>query len=136
MVQDVFLRIAARDSTNPVENLDGYVLSVASTVLADRGRRRASRRADEHVLFDPDLHGETALDPARIYSGREDLQTAVLALLSLPERTRTIFILRRLEGCKLREIAAQLGLSVTAVEKHLVRAVQHLAAEMDKRRGS
>jgi RNA polymerase sigma factor (sigma-70 family) len=136
MVQDVFLRIASRDSTDTIEHLDGYVLQTAINVLADRGRRRLARRADLHVTFDTDLHGETELDPGRILSGKEELNATIAALLCLPERTRTVFLLRRMEGYKIRDIASHLGLSVSAVEKQLVRAVRHLQAEMENRHGA
>ena len=136
MVQDVFARMAARDSAEPIEHLDGYVLKTASSVLADRGRRRSSRGAGLHVAFDADLHGEEGADPERILGGKEDLQAVIAALLCLPERTRTVFILRRLEGQKFRDIADHLGISVSAVEKHMVRAIHHLSLEMEKRRGS
>lgn len=133
MVQDVFLRIASRDGADTIEHLDGYVLRTASNVLTDRIRRRSARRADFHVAFDADVHGGAELDAGRIFSGKEDLQAAVTALLRLPERTRSVFLLKRLEGLKVRDIASRLGLSVSAVEKHLVRAVRHLHAEMEKR---
>src|SRR5262249_22702695 len=57
MVQDVFTRMVARDSTEPVEHLGGYVLKTASSVLADRARRRSSQGAGLHVAFDSELHG-------------------------------------------------------------------------------
>jgi RNA polymerase sigma-70 factor (ECF subfamily) len=136
LVQDVFARIVARDSTTSVGNLAGYVLRTATNVLTDRARRRASRPAHLHVVLDTDRHGDDDFDPERILSGKEDLHAATAALLSLPERTRTIFILRRLEGCSLGEIASQLGISVSAVEKHMMRAIQHLCAEMEKRDAS
>jgi RNA polymerase sigma-70 factor (ECF subfamily) len=44
------------------------------------------------------------------------------ALRALPQRTRTIFVLFRLENMKQREIADMLGLSVRTVEQHVVRA--------------
>ena len=135
MVQDVFARIAARDSTERVEHLGGYVLKTARSVMADRGRWRASHMAAFHVPLDDELHGDEEIDPERVLTGKEDLRAATAALLSLPERTRTVFILRRLEGCRHKEIATRLGISVSAVEKHLVRAIQHLAAEMEGRRG-
>jgi RNA polymerase sigma factor (sigma-70 family) len=136
LVQDVFLRIASRDSTDTIEHLDGYVLRTALNVLADRTRHRNARRADHHVVFNMDLHGDTELDPARILGGKEELNATIAALLSLPERTRTIFLLRRLEDYKVRDIARHLGLSVSAVEKHLVRAVRHIHDDMEKRSGS
>jgi RNA polymerase sigma-70 factor (ECF subfamily) len=135
MVQDVFARIAARDSTEPVEHLGGYVLKTARTVMVDRARRRASHMAALHVSLNVERHGDAEIDPERVLSGKEDLRAATAALLSLPERTRTVFILRRLEGCRHKEIATRLGISVSAVEKHMVRAIEHLAAEMERRRG-
>jgi RNA polymerase sigma factor (sigma-70 family) len=135
MVQDVFARMVARDSPEPVEHLGGYILKTASSVLADRARFR-STHGGQHVAFDSDLHGEEDLDPVRILGGREELHAATACLLGLPERTRAVFILRRLEGWKFRDIATHLGISVSAVEKHMVRAIQQLSLEVEKRRGS
>lgn len=136
LVQEVFARIVARDRHEPVGNLNGYVLRVAASVLADRGRRRASRHADDHIAFDPDLHADEEIDAARVLEGKEELHAATAALLALPERTRTVFVLRRLEGWRFAEIARHLGISVSAAEKHMVRAIRHLAAEMEKRDAS
>ena len=134
LVQDVFARIVARDSPERVEHLGGYVLKTAASVLADRSRRRATHHADVHITFDSDRHGDADIDPERVLSGKEDLHAATAALLSLPERTRKIFILRRLEGYRTGEVAAHFGISISAVEKHMVRAIRHLGAEMEKRR--
>jgi RNA polymerase sigma-70 factor (ECF subfamily) len=54
-------------------------------------------------------------------------------LLSLPERTRTIFVLSRLEGCGYREIGSRLGISVSAVEKQMARATHHLTQQLKDR---
>jgi RNA polymerase sigma factor (sigma-70 family) len=136
MVQDVFARIVARDSPEPVEHLGGYILKTASSVLADRARLRSTHAAGLHVAFDSEVHGEDEIDPERVLAGKQDLQVATKALLSLPERTRTVFILRRLEGRRYRDIAIQLGISVSAVEKHMVRAIDHLSLQMEQHRGS
>jgi RNA polymerase sigma factor (sigma-70 family) len=127
LVQETFARIVARDSTRPVENLSAYVFQTAASVLADRNRRRVVRHATDHVAFDASRHAEAELDASRILIGREDLQALVAALLSLPERTRAIFVLHRLDGRKYRDIGAQLGISVSAVEKHMLRAMEHLS---------
>jgi RNA polymerase sigma factor (sigma-70 family) len=128
LVQEVFVRVVARDDTTPVGHLGRYLFQTAASVLTDYARRRSARRADAHIMFDPDLHAEMDFDPEHIVSGREDVAAATAALLSLPERTRTIFVLRRLEGVPAREVANQFGISVSAVEKHMVRALRHLSA--------
>lgn len=133
MVQDVFARIVARDSAQPVEHLGAYILKTASSVLMDSSRRGSSRGAGLHVTLDPEAHGEADLDPERILQGKQELQAATEALLELPERTRTVFILRRMEGQSFKEIAVQLRISVSAVEKHMVRAIHALSLKMDRR---
>jgi RNA polymerase sigma-70 factor (ECF subfamily) len=127
LVQEVFARVVARDSATPIGHLGKYLHQTAASVLADYRRRRSARRFASHIPFDPDLHSDADFDPERIASGRQEVASATAALLSLPERTRTIFVLRRLEGVRAREVADQLGISVSAVEKHMVRAVRHLA---------
>lgn len=129
-MQEVFTRVVARDSTAPISHLGKYLHQTAASVLADYARRRSARRAEAHVEFNPDIHGESDFDPERIVSGREDMAAATAALLSLPERTRTIFVLRRLDGVPARDVAEQVGISVSAVEKHMMRAVRHLSSAM------
>jgi len=127
LVQEVFTRIVARDSEEPIGHLGGFVFGIAAHVLADRARRRFARRAEAHIEFDPDHHADEDVDPHRILAGKEELRGAIEALLSLPPRTRQIFVLHRLEGRTSRQVAQQLGISVSAVEKYMVRAVQHLS---------
>ena len=136
LVQDVFVRIAGRDSGEPIENLGAYVLRTALTVLADRSRRSRARRVDLHVPFEAELHGGEEISPERVLTGRQELNAATAALLSLPERTRTVFVLRRLEGLRHRDIARHFGISVSAVEKHMVKAIRHLSNELERRHGS
>src|SRR5215510_6951502 len=85
MVQDVFTRMAARDSPEPIERLGGYILKTASSVLADWLRSRSSHAAGRHVPFDTELHGDDEVDPERVLGGKQELRAATLALLRLPE---------------------------------------------------
>ena len=56
-----------------------------------------------------------------------DITRQVDALL---DRCREVFRMSRFEGLKNREIAARLGISETAVEKHLARAVGRLGEHL------
>jgi RNA polymerase sigma-70 factor (ECF subfamily) len=126
--------MVARDSPEPIEHLGAYILKTASSVLADWLRSRSSHAVDLHIPFDSELHGEDQIDPERALGSNQDLNAAIVVLLGLPERTRAVFILRRLEGQRFRDIATRLGISVSAVEKHMVRAIHHLSLEMEKAR--
>jgi DNA-directed RNA polymerase specialized sigma24 family protein len=56
------------------------------------------------------ISGPTAFWRARGAQGGDDV------VRLMPERTRTIFVLRRIEGMSYKDIAGRLGLSVSAVE--------------------
>jgi len=58
----------------------------------------------------------------------QELQSQIdQAVAQLPERTQEIFLLSRNEGLRNRDIAEQLGISMTAVEKHMNRAMDFLS---------
>jgi RNA polymerase sigma factor (sigma-70 family) len=121
LVQEVLVRLAKPGAVADIDNLGGGVFRVAASVLTDRQRRHENEHAAgklEHVGgSDVSLH-HTA-------SARRVL---IAALSSMPERTRTVFVLRRLDRMPPMDIANRLGLSLDAVERHLVRAMMHLAA--------
>ena len=130
LVQDVFVRLTRRGGLGDVTNLSGYIFETAASVLQDRARRRHVRAADAHDIFDNERHAGEDFAPDRVFDGKERLSRVGAALLELPERTRHIFVLRRLEGMRYNDIASQLGISVSAVEKHMQRAVAFLTQRL------
>ncbi|MDB5581680.1 MAG: hypothetical protein JWR80_6856 [Bradyrhizobium sp.] len=130
MVQEVFLRLVQRGGLDGLDQMAGYVFRTASAVLVDRSRRAQVRQADEHEQFDEYKHARPDFSPEHVLSSREELQRATAVLLELPERTRVIFVLHRLEGMPHRDVAARLGISVSAVEKHMGRAMARLIRRM------
>ena len=132
MVQEVFERLLKRGNVAGLEHIGGYVFETAGSVLTDRLRKRRSRRADLHEAFDAEQHGDVDFSPEHVLLGRERLVRATAILLELPERTRVIFVLRRLEGMKYLDIAVRLGISTSAVEKHMQRAIAHLASRLEE----
>ena len=49
------------------------------------------------------------------------------AMEDLPARTREAFVLHRFEEMQYAAIAGHMGISVSAVEKHIMRAIRRLA---------
>ncbi len=62
---------------------------------------------------------------------RQSVAALKAALAELPERTQTVFVLHRFEGLRYGEIAVTLGISVSAVEKHMMRAMSHIVRGME-----
>ena len=126
LVQEVFARLAKRAEIASIDNVQGYVVETAANVLRDRIRRRTVRAARAHVEYDDAAHAPEDFSPERVLLGKEMLKSLVSAIQELPERTRTVFVLQRFEELSYAEIAARLGVSVSAVEKHMMKAHAHL----------
>ena len=124
------MRLARRGGLGEVENMSGYIFETAASVLRDRARRRQVRAADVHDTFDNERHAGEDFAPDRVFDGRERLRQAGAVLLQLPERTRHVFVLRRLEGMRYNDIASQLGISVRSAEKHMQRAIAFLTERL------
>lgn len=126
MVQEVFLRLAARRGGGALEAPENYLFTVAASVLND-SFRRAARRGGTHAEFDEALHAEADFSPERLFLGQERLRMVERALHELPERTRVVFVLHRFEEMSYAQIARRLQVSVSAIEKHMIKALAHLA---------
>jgi RNA polymerase sigma factor (sigma-70 family) len=133
MTQELFAKLATAQSgprgASPMDNADAYIFQMAANLLRDRGRRekvRANYRASVHAGIGAGGGDLEALDPARVLLARESLGEVSDALRELPDRTRAIFLLFRLEGMKQSELAALYGVSVSAVQKHIFKAMTHL----------
>jgi RNA polymerase sigma factor (sigma-70 family) len=129
--QEVFARMLQREGDAPIETLEPYLFQIAASVAVDFHRRAAARGRGAHAQYDDEIHAIEDFSPERIHSGREDVEIMMIALLELPERTRTAFLLARLEKMRLTEIAKRLGLSVGGVEKNVRKAVAHVTARLE-----
>ena len=78
------------------------------------------------VEFDDELHGEILATPESIAIASDDLERISRALETLPLRYREVFVLRELEGCSYREIAAIMSIPIGTVMSSLSRARHQL----------
>lgn len=131
LVQEVALRMHLRRGELPVGNLEGYVFQVARSVLTDHARRDQVRARSSHVPLEEYYHPVEGRSPERVLHGKERLQQLVAAVGTLPDRTRQAFVLHRFEEMSYAAIARHMGISVSAVEKHIMKAIRILAAIVD-----
>lgn len=131
LAQELFERLARQSDLGRLEQLDGYVFTVATNLLRDRARKRASHAADAHFALEEVAEFSEEITPERVLMGKDAVNRFLAALAELPERTRTVLMLRRYEGLEFKEIARRLGISVSAVEKHMVRAMDYLSRRLD-----
>lgn len=128
LTQEVFLRLAQREAGS-VEAPERYMFRTASNLLADRARRNKARANGLDAMGGAEL-GIDARDPSRIAEGRESLAALEAALRELPEPTRSIFILYRLEHADRRTLGETYGLSRGQIDRQIARAIAFLIARL------
>lgn len=126
LVQEVFVRLIARGGLDDVRVEENYLFVAAGNVWRDAARRDIARHRDRHASLADHHHPVDAISPEVVAVGKEDLRRALVAIQELPLRTQAIFALQRYEELTYPEIARRLGISVSAVEKHMMRAISHL----------
>ena len=132
LTQETFLRYArqADERTGTVQHVRSYLYRTAKNLAIDHFRQQARQRTDavENQILSEMADDQPTLEEAAI--SRERLKALRMAVDDLPDRTRRIFILSRIEGLRQKEVAAALNISESSVRKHLVMALQHVMQRM------
>jgi RNA polymerase sigma factor (sigma-70 family) len=118
-----FIRITPSTSISTQQN---YLRRIATNLLRDRYKSGAERFAHESVPLIEGLDFATDFDQHRVLSGREELLEWEQILSRLKPKTLEIFLLSRIDGLTYSEIAAQVGMTVWNVKKHMSRAIAHV----------
>jgi RNA polymerase sigma factor (sigma-70 family) len=87
---------------------------------------KKNRPRELMVEFDEELHPQPVATPESIAIGNEDRERLSRALESLPPRFREVLVLRELEGCSYKEIAAITSIPIGTVMSSLSRARRQL----------
>ena len=131
LTQDCFLRAwHARARFRGESSVGTWLMQIAVNLVRDYGRNRRLQfwrrlRASAATPADVSDHlPDAAVSPEAQALLKEQVRIVWRACHSLPERQRTVFLLRFVEEMDLLEIAAATGMKEGTVKIHLFRALQ------------
>lgn len=121
VLQDVWLKIGA--TRGPVANPRSYLIRMLYTAVLDRHRieRRAVLRDDAWLKAEHAAGHDAgpSAEAEQMLVARQTLAAVEARLADLGEPTGTIFRRHKLDGQTLKHIAAELGMGLSTVEKHV-----------------
>lgn len=126
LVQEAFLRLTRATEHQALDNPEGYLARIARNLLRDRAKSVSGWRERTHAAFEPELHAANDGDPHMALVARQLLERHEAAILRLKPKTREIYLLHRLDGLTYAQIATQLAMSVSGVEKQMMKAIAHI----------
>lgn len=121
LTQETFIDVLVKQKQTSLKKPRAYLSSVARNLMIDFFRRKSVEQAYLNTLS----QGE-----ATLLISPEDSQCIIETLMELDrllddlgERAKQIFLLAQLDGLSYVAIGKQLGISVTTVRKHFIRAM-------------
>lgn len=132
LVQEAFLRLTRAAESQVLINPEFYLKRITRNLLRDRAKSVSGAAERTHVALEPEVHAANDGDPHGILEARQTLARYEAAVMRLKPRTREIYLLHRLDGLSYDQIATELDLSVSAVEKQMMKAIAHIDRAMGR----
>jgi len=126
LMQETYARVYEAARCERPLKVKAFLFATARNLMIDRLRRAAVVSFETVADIDEVLVIDGGPDPEQQVSTRQELRLLQSALDDLPERSRQIVWMKKVEGFSQREIAEHLGVSEVVVEHHVVRAVRSL----------
>lgn len=125
LTQETFARVLAQDPSVTIRQPRAFLYKTAMNLTIDLFRRK-QRHVEESL--DAEELRDVLATPAQqcaLAESKEESRLLYEAVLELPPRCREVFLLHLFKDLSHAEIAAQLGISKSMVEKHILRATVH-----------
>ena len=127
IAQQAFQKLIERDRLSDIRSIKGILWRTARNLMINAKRSRSTRtRYDfeiEHLYFPSRGVNST---PEAVLSANEELQAINEVLRAMPEKRRRAFILHRVEGLSVSEVARRLRLSRSPTDRHIRRAAEDI----------
>ncbi len=133
LTQETFLRFAEQGGAATIGQPRSYLYRTARNLAIDHVRQKARRRTDSVANDDLAHLADDTANPEEATDARRRLAQLRDIIAELPDRTRQIFVLNRVEGLTYAEIAERLEVSESSVQKHLAKALQHVLLRLQTR---
>ncbi|QUD90137.1 RNA polymerase sigma factor [Phenylobacterium montanum] len=128
LLQETFLHfLRVQSQAGEVASPGAYLQRIASNLLRDFADHRALwSPVITSGAIDPDAFASSDASPLDHLEAQDLLRKYQRALGGLKPKTREIFLLHRRDGLTYGEIAIRTDMSVSGVEKHMMKAIAHI----------
>lgn len=137
VLQDVYLKLSRLEDlterlTKSPDTVRSYLFVMESNIIRDNIRRATAREAANHKPLEQQDDIEAGFTPEIILSGKQEVAAVEKALRRVKSPHRRAFMLSRFEHKSYREIADDLSISISTVEKYICRVLIALREELKR----
>lgn len=130
IAQETFARVLEAGSKGEIHFPQAYLYRTARNLALNALARKSNLLVDYLEEFaDSEIWMQSPPLEEDVHAQRR-FELFCQAAAALPQQCRRVLILRKVYGHSQQEVAQQLGISISTVEKHLAKGLQRCAAHM------
>ena len=123
VVQETYIKACNAEKIRDIEHPKAYLFSIAKNLALNELGRKSRKMTD----FIEECEAANLAEPTESLEEHLQAEESVAlycrAASQLPERCRSVYLLRKVHGLSHKEIADHLGISLSAVSKHLTKGM-------------
>ncbi|WP_417578684.1 sigma-70 family RNA polymerase sigma factor [Nitrincola sp.] len=122
LIQDTYLRLLTSGRLPEQQDARRFLTHVSKGLVIDLYRRK--RIEDAYLVYlknQPEYLAPSLEEHLQMIQALTEIDTM---LHRMPEKVRQTLLLRQFEGLSYKDIAERLGVSISSVEKYMVKALQ------------
>ncbi len=135
VAQEAYLRAYVAEQQKEIEQPKAYLFRIARNLALTQLKKKSKKITDyledsgASVVIECGAAADTEVE------AQESLGLYCEAVAALPEKCRQVFLLRKVHGLAHKEIAQRMSLSVSSVEKYLLRGILECKAFVQEQEG-
>lgn len=133
LYQDLMVRAVTYRNKEQVKSAYSYIKTILKNMLHDKHRRDTVRCHEKHISTDFGIQAEIACNdpaPEKIVNCQSELKRLFGVMSKLKPNTRKALLLNRMDGLTYKEIALEMEISTSMVQKHISHATKQLKVAM------
>lgn len=139
IVQETYVRVCQFDQVADIRHPRSFLYRTARNLALDHIKSSASR-STVHLPDNDDDYGEADLSQVGrdVYdqlAAKQEFEIFCEAVQQLPLQCRRVFVLRKVYGYSQKEIARELEISESTVEKHIAYGIKRCSSFVAERTG-
>ncbi|WP_409173993.1 RNA polymerase sigma factor [Alteromonas sp. ALT199] len=127
VVQETYVRICQAKNTEQILSKKSFMYATARNLALDYQKRASTKLLDDKLEWSERESQLCDGDADYILNdviAKDEFSTLCEAIWQLPSQCRKVFVLKKIYGYTQREIAKEMGISESTVEKHISAGVK------------